>query len=324
MHTQIDPISETRPSARYAAIDIGTVTSRLLVADIDAAGLHEREKDHAITNLGEGVDATGYLKRQAMERVAAQIAVFQKKIAAHQDSEHPKITTITTATSASRDAKNAAEFLAILQNLGIELTIIPGEKEAKLAFLGVSNSFPKECLLVVDIGGGSTEISAGCTGELPRLSCSIDVGCRRVTERFLRSDPPGEEELHEARLWIRSMMGGCFEKLSKSGFSMDRMVAVAGTATSAVSIHKKMEVYDSRLVHGSVLERSDILAIYERLRHLPLEARRQTLGLDPDRADVIVAGLEILLIILDLAGRESVTVSESDILQGIILDTAAK
>ena len=317
-------MADPRPASRYAAIDIGTVTCRLLIADVDSDGLHELERMCSITNLGEGVDKTGCLQPEAMKRVAGQIAQFQKRIAAYQDREHLAITTIATATSAARDAKNSAEFLGILGNMGVTLHIIPGEKEAMLSFLGVSESFPAEELLVVDVGGGSTEVSLGRAGAPPLRSHSFDVGCRRMTERFLASDPPTDGELAGARAWATEVMRGYFEGLSREGFAIDRLVAVAGTATSVVSIHKKMKVYDSAQVHRAVISKKTLLDVYENLRSIPLAQRKLTVGLEPDRASVIVAGLAILDVIMGLAGQDSFTVSETDILQGIILDTAAK
>ena len=317
-------MADPRPASRYAAIDIGTVTCRLLIADVDDNGLHELERMCAITNLGEGVDKTGCLKPEAMGRVAGQVAQFQKRIAAYQDREHPAITTIATATSAARDAKNSAEFLRILGDMGVALHIISGEKEATLSFLGVSESFPGEELLVVDIGGGSTEVSLGRAGAPPLRSHSFDVGCRRVTERFLASDPPTDAELADARAWVAGTMQGYFEGLSQEGFAVGRLVAVAGTATSVVSVHKRMKVYDSAQVHRAVISRKTLLDVYGALRSVPLAQRRLTVGLEPDRASVIVAGLAILDVVMGLAGQDSFTVSETDILQGIILDTAAK
>lgn len=309
---------------RYAAIDIGTVTCRLLVADVDKKGIHELEKGYGITNLGEGVDATGLLKPEAMQRVVDQIRSFQQTIDSYRDAEHPTIEVIAMATSASRDAKNSADFLERLDEIGVSLTIIPGEKEAALSFTGVSNDFPSEDILVIDVGGGSTEFSAGYAGESPVLRHSFNVGCRRVTERFLPSDPPSENELSMARAWIKETMEPFFVRLASSDFTIGRMVAVAGTATTVVSVHKKMKVYNSGKVHRSIVSAEVLEKVYEDLRKVNLDQRKETIGLDPGRAGVIVAGLLILEVAMELAGQESFTVSEADILQGIILDTATK
>jgi len=317
-------MNTTNQSSRYAAIDIGTVTCRLLIADKCAHTLIERERCCAITNLGEGVDATGFLKQEAMQRVATEIARFKTIIEAHKDASCKEISLIATATSAARDAKNSAEFSTLLKGLGIQLTIIPGEREAELSFIGASHSFPGEKLLVVDIGGGSTELAFGLAGNTPEKNVSFDVGCRRITERFLKSDPPTNAKLEQARKWINQQFSDFFANLAQSDFVLDRLVGVAGSATSAVSVYQKMEVYDSSRVHKTVMDKKQLLSVYESLRILPLEARRNVIGLEPERASVVVAGLLILCQILDLAEQSSITVSESDILQGIILSTEPK
>lgn len=340
-HTQ--PI----PSASYAAIDIGTVTCRLLIADVDADGLHEREKQCVITDLGEGVDASGYLSTQAMKRVVTQIARFQNIIASYQNDEHPHIMTIATATSAARDAKNSSEFLEMLKALGVELSIIAGEKEAALSFLGAASNYPNEALLVVDIGGGSTEIIAGRVGETepatpsaqtptqtptqapaktpsqtPVKIFSFDIGCRRITERFLKSDPPTKAELNATKNQIAYEMRTYFRELKETGFVPERLIAVAGTATSVVSVHEKMHTYDSTKVHGTVVSKQTLQDVCHLLQSIPLAKRQQIVGLEPKRAGVIVAGLVILETVMNLAEQNSYTASESDLLQGIILNAS--
>lgn len=309
---------------RYAAIDIGTVTCRLLIADFDGTHLVELERGYGITDLGEGVDASGYLKPEAMQRVVDQLKRFQGVIERYRTAEHPNITVTALATSASRDAKNSAEFQERLRALGITLTIISGEQEAALSFLGMSYDFPQEKLLLVDVGGGSTELTVGCSGEPPLLSRSFNIGCRRVTERFFTQDPPTLEELREARVWIEESMKPFVYQVQDSDFVPDRIVAVAGTATSVVSIQEKMAIYESARVHRSMVSQETLNDIYENLRCLSLDERRLVVGLDPGRAHVMVAGLLILQVVLGLAKQDSFTVSESDILQGIILSTATK
>ena len=307
---------------RYAAIDIGTVTCRLLIADVHESSLTELRREVVITNLGEGVDATGVLKPEAMERVAAQMTRFLAIIDEYRSSEHPHVEIIALATSASRDAENAHEFVAMLDRLGIRLTVIPGEREAALSFLGASSSFIGEDLLVVDIGGGSTEIIAGTGGSAPVFKHSFDIGCRRVTERYLPSDPPTGEELRLAKGKTRSSMAPEFDALAATGFEPKRMIAVAGTATSIVSVHERMKVYDSAKVHKTVVDSDAFESVYSELRSVPLAERKQIVGLQPGRASVIVAGMVIMETVLELAGMSEFTVSETDILQGIILDAA--
>lgn len=307
---------------RYAAIDIGTVTCRLLVADASESDVTELRREVVITNLGEGVDATGVLKPEAMERVAVQMKRFLSIVEEYKTSEHPAIEVIALATSASRDAKNAPEFAAMLGKLGISLTVIPGEREAALSFLGASSDFIGEDLLVVDIGGGSTEVIAGTGGCEPVFKHSFDIGCRRVTERFLPSDPPTSAELYAAKTWTVRSMTPKFAELASTGFEPKRMIAVAGTATSIVSIDEHMEVYDSERVHKTVVTAPVLERVYAQLRSVPLAERKQIVGLDPGRASVIVAGMVIMETVMSLAHMSEFTVSETDILQGIILDAA--
>ena len=304
---------------RYAAIDIGTVTCRMLVVDADESGLRELTREYSITNLGEGVDATGELKPEAIDRVVRAIDGFLAVRDSLSTPDHPAVRTVAVATSAARDARNAADFAARLRERGIELSVIPGSREAALSFSGASIDFPGERLMVVDVGGGSTEVVMGTGGAEPLCAHSFNVGCRRVTEKFLASDPPALEELARARAWIREQMASWFADQAKEAALLERVVAVAGTATTVVSIRERMETYDSSRVHKALVSRQDLLEVYERLAVLPLSERMQVVGLDPKRAPVMVAGLLILLEVLDFAGIDAFTVSETDILHGITL-----
>lgn len=315
------------PVCRVAAIDIGTVTCRMLVADVDAQGdMRELCREYAIANLGEGVDATHRLKPQAIERVADIVKRYLARLESLNDAVHnpfslkPRI--VALATSASRDAENAADFTNRMRDLGVEVRVIPGELEAALSFSGATAEFPGESAVVVDVGGGSTEVVAGQSGDAPALAKSFDIGCRRMTERFLKTDIPTAAEIEAARTWMRDQMAPYFAELHSHGFTGARMVAVAGTATTVVSIREAMEAYDSSRVHKARVTRGQLDGIASRLGSQPLATRRQTVGLDPDRAPVIVAGFLILQTIMDLLGVSEFTVSESDILQGIVLRVA--
>ena len=228
----------------------------------------------------------------------------------------------TALTDAQRERREAVE--ALLAKLGVTLSVIPGEREAALSFAGASCDFPGERLLVVDIGGGSTEVIAGRAGGVPDRVHSFNIGCRRVTEKFFAADPPSAVELERARAWVGEGMRPYFDELRGAGFAPQRLVAVAGTATTVVSIHERMEVYDTSRVHKAVITRPVLDGVAARLEGVPLVQRERIVGLDPGRAPVIVAGMVILQTVLDLAGVDSFTVSESDILHGIILDEAAR
>jgi len=306
---------------RIAAIDIGTVTSRLLVADVDETGLHELHRSTAITNLGEDVDANGYLLDTAMQRVDEKIAEY-KQIIDDLSSEELPVKIVAMATSASRDASNSQDFVDMLARRGITLSVIPGEKEAALSFKGASSSFAGERLLVLDVGGGSSEMIAGIGAEEPLHKHSFNVGCRRVTERFLHGDPPTAEEMQESVDWFAPQFATFFDDLAARDFKVDRIVAVAGTATSLAAIEQEMEVYDSSRVHGAYITLDSLHAMRDKLASLTLEERCNVAGLQPGRAPVIVAGTLILGEIVRQAGTGGFTVSEADILHGIIMDAA--
>lgn len=306
-------------AGRYTAIDLGTVTCRMLLADVDAAGrLREVRREYRIINLGEGVDAAGRLSQAAIKRAAATIGGYR----AIAEAEGAPVRLVAFATSAARDAANADELVRQVAEAGVALRVIPGEEEARLSFSGASMDFSGQDLLVVDVGGGSTEVVAGHGGASVARSRSFDVGCRRMTERFLRSDPPAADERRRAAAWAREQMAPYFDELRAAGLGWERVVAVAGTATTAVSLIERMRDYDPARVHGYRVSRAALAEQLERLAALPLAARRDVAGLDPDRAPVIVAGLQILLGVLDLAGADAFTASETDILQGAVLAAA--
>lgn len=309
---------------RCAAIDIGTVTCRLLVADSKQDGLVELDRRCAITNLGIGVDTTGVLVADAIDRVVDQVASYVKIIDSYRDAYHQTIPLAAIATSASRDARNSSELVERLQALGVALSVIEGAQEAALSFKGASGNYTGENILVVDIGGGSTEVIFGVGGSNPQFVHSFNIGCRRVTERYFHTDPPTAEELNKAREWVRSQLVPVFHQARSQGCIIDRVVAVAGTATSVVSIDKRMVIYDSAQVDGTRVPQATLQRIYDDLAQQPLCERKQVIGLEPARASVIVAGLAVLLEVLDVACATEFTVSESDILQGLIMDMSQR
>lgn len=311
---------------RVAAIDIGTVTSRLLVADVDASGVRQVARQSAITNLGEGVDATGELKPEAIDRTVAQVAEY-RRIIDECAASIPVDRVVALATSASRDARNSDDFVSRLGDVGVELSVIPGQREASLSFLGASNDFRNQDLLFADIGGGSTELvfgrAEGTDGDLvPNLSLrdsySFNIGCRRMTERFLAGDPPSKNELGTASAWAHETLAPFFQK----GNTCERLVAVAGTPTSVVAVRDALVPYDSSKVHGAHVTRVEFDEVARRMRELPLAERMKVPGIQPKRAGIFPAGLVILGAVMDLAHLDGFTVSESDILIGIVLDAA--
>ncbi len=305
---------------RIAAIDIGTVTTRLLVADVSEDGIAEVERSTDITHLGEGLADTGYLANAAMARVEVVIAGYAERMKALEVETYTAI-----ATSASRDAANGMQFAHLLAMHDVVPTIIPGDKEAQLSFAGATYGADGEGLLVCDLGGGSTELvlghvtnDDGVREQRIEAARSIDVGSKRMTERFFETDPPTATELDEARAWATDLLRPYFDSLRTRPRVL---LALAGTATTLAAIKHELAVYDPEVVHGSCLTGSDLADLLETLARLPLAERVKVVGLDPGRAPVIVAGALILETIVGLAGLDSAVVSDHDILYGILLDT---
>jgi exopolyphosphatase/guanosine-5'-triphosphate,3'-diphosphate pyrophosphatase len=305
---------------RLAAIDIGTVTTRLLVADVSQRAVVEVVRSTDITHLGEDLTASGRLSEPAIERVRGVIAGYSRTIA---ELGVERVTAV--ATSASRDAANSAELMAAIASNGVVPRIIDGEEEARLSFLGATWSVTGDRLLVVDVGGGSTELIFGSSQADPDdvRSCdietvrSVDVGSRRITEMFLRSDPPTPRELDEARAYIAEALKPFFDALRTKPRAM---VSLAGAATTFSAVALGLVEYDAELVHLSCLTGPHLSDLIAMLASLPLERRRQVVGLHPQRAQVIVGGGLVIETVLALAGLDSTLVSEHDILYGILLD----
>ena len=309
----------------FAVIDIGTVTCRFLCVRIDAAGACEvLDRGYRICNLGVGVDATGHLREDAMDRVAAAVGEFVARrdaiaaaygLPAGEDAV-TAIPTACVATSASRDARNADEFRARIEAAGVHLSIIPGEREAALSFAGASADYPGLPVVVIDIGGGSTEVIAGEGGGAPAFARSFNVGCRRITERFLHTDPPTAKELAAARAWAADIFAPYLASVPEDGFAGAQVVAVAGTATSVVSVELAMAAYDPSRVHGAWVSREVLRRMLDTFAGQTCEARAATQGLDPKRADVIVGGLLTLDVLLELLGAPGYAASEADLMHG--------
>jgi exopolyphosphatase / guanosine-5'-triphosphate,3'-diphosphate pyrophosphatase len=287
-----------------AVIDIGTNTTRLLVAEVEDGHLVELERRTTITSLGEGLDATGRLADAAMDRVTEAIAAYREvidRIGVEQ--------VVAVATSAMRDAENGAAFRDFLkERFGIDARTISGDEEARLTFLGATSGRPGDRqALVIDIGGGSTEYVVGRPGRAPEFHVSTQMGSVRHTERFLHSDPPGHEELEELAQAVREMV---------PSVSVEQGIAVAGTATSLAAIDGAEELHGYRM---SLATCERILAM---LAAMPLEERRRVKGLHPDRAPTIVAGAVILTESIRSVGLDEVEVSVADILHGAALVAA--
>jgi exopolyphosphatase / guanosine-5'-triphosphate,3'-diphosphate pyrophosphatase len=290
---------------RVAAIDLGTNTTRLLVADVDGDGVEEVLRRSVITRLGEGVDERRRLLPLPIARVRNVLTEYRR--AAEQLGAERAL---LVATSAVRDAENGEAFLGEIEwSYGFATRLLSGDEEAALTLRGIGTGrHVDEKTLVVDVGGGSTELVLGSQRS------SVDVGSVRATERYLRTDPPTREELDACANDIRSHL---------PDLEVATAVGVAGTVTSLAALDLGLDEYDRERVDGHTLTLAGAERLLERLAAMPLAERRRVPALDPERAPVIVGGALILVEVLRRYGLDAFEVSERDILDGAALEAAA-
>jgi exopolyphosphatase / guanosine-5'-triphosphate,3'-diphosphate pyrophosphatase len=305
---------------RVAVVDIGSNSTRLLIADIDEAGtLAEIDRRSIVTRLGEGVDATGELGEQPRQRVLAALDEYAAAI-----EEHGAEVRAAVLTSAVRDSANGAAFTATVRDrYGLDGRTLSGDEEARLSYRGATaarDPARQEHLLVIDIGGGSTELVVGAGGDVD-FHVSTQNGVVRHSERHIHSDPPTPAELAALAADVRPSLAEAVPARHRD--RVTAAVAVAGTATSCAAIDLALEPYDAARVEGHRLGLATLSAMLERLAAMTTPERRQVRGLHPDRAPTIVAGVIILLETLRTFGLRAVQVSERDILWGVALDAAS-
>ena len=292
---------------RVAAIDLGTNTTRLLVADVQDGDVAEVSRRTRITRLGEGVDSRRRLLPVPIARVRNCLTDYRRELE-NLGAER----SLAVATSAVRDAENGEAFLGELEwSYGFTTRLLTGEEEAELTLRGVGKT--GDDTVVVDIGGGSTEL-IGAQGRV-----STELGSVRLTERFLASDPPTEDELDALAVAVRSVLA----EQTPEDLTAQHGIGVAGTITSLAALDLGLVEYDPDRVHGHRLGDSAVRAQLERLAALPLAERRRVPGLEPERAPVIVAGAVILREVMRHLGLRAIEVSERDILHGAALAAAA-
>jgi len=307
-------------STRVGVVDLGTNTTRLLVADVGDDGLVELVRRTTITALGRGVDATGRLADDAMDRVRDTLATYRESLDALEVTR-----VVAVATSAMRDAANGPAFRDELNDrFGIDARTISGDEEARLTFLGATSARAGtngEPVVVVDIGGGSTEYVEGVPGRDPSFHVSTQMGSVRHTERFLEADPPTPTTLDALSAEVREVIGRSVPAPVRSAAAHG--IAVAGTPTSLAAIDQALDPYDSAKVHGYRLSLAAAERITSALAAQPLAERRAVTGLHPDRAPTIVAGASILVESIRAFGLDGIEVSEADILYGAALTAAS-
>jgi exopolyphosphatase/guanosine-5'-triphosphate,3'-diphosphate pyrophosphatase len=298
---------------RVAVVDIGSNSTRLLIAEVDGVRVtKELARRSSVTRLGTGVDAARRLRDDAMERVFSTLDEYATAI-----EQHGADVKLAVLTSAVRDSENGAEFATkVRDRYGLVPHVLTGDDEAQLTFLGATSERDPdddEPTLVIDIGGGSTELVIG-TGREVRFHVSTQAGVVRQTERHIGHDPPAPAELEELAADVASIIEDAVPDQERA--DVRRAIAVAGTATSLAAIDQELDPYDPERVQGYSLTREACERILERLAAIPLKQRRQVAGLHPDRAPTIVAGAVILREVLTVFALDRVEVSEHDILRG--------
>ena len=318
-----------------AAIDIGTVTARLALAQVEDGRVVRMAKYTQIVNLGEGVDKAKRLLPEAIHRCVGCVSSYVD----HAKKEGAEAI-VCTLTSAARDAENAPDLGMGLASLGLEPMIIPGEIEGALTFLGVSHDFENHRILVADSGGGSTELVVGTLAvqsvaqdtnqqlEDKQLDInfveSVDLGCRRLTERFnLSSDYPLAKDIDGAHQMAAQMMSEAISRAQKQCAVPELLVGVGGTATSLIAIRDHLDPYDPSKVHLNHISLDEVSQIEGLLASKTLKEREDITGLQAKRAPVMLAGTILLAELMKSSGFKHLVVSESDLLFGLVVTAAA-
>lgn len=299
---------------KIGAIDIGTNSMRLLIADYNNNKIENRKKYINTTRIGQGVDQDGYITNEALERNLKALKEFSDKC---NEEKCEKV--YCMGTSALRDSKNGQDFINKAKKLtNIDVKIICGEEESNLGFMGVlegTEGDKKEDILVIDIGGGSTEFVVGNEDGI-KFCKSENVGALRMTEKFITTDPISDEEFNSMTSFIEDVISSTINKLETMNIS--KLVGIGGAITSLSAINQQLEVYSMEKVHNSVVTKKDLEKILQNLKIMTLNDKKTLKGLQPKRADIITAGVKILHIIMEKLEIEKIMISEYDNLEGLM------
>ena len=305
---------------KIGTIDIGTNSMRLLIADYENKIIKNRKKYINTTRIGQGVDQEGYITEEALERNLKALKEFADKCV---EENCEKV--YCMGTSALRDSKNGQEFVDRAKELtNIDVKIICGEEESNLGFLGVlegAGGDKSKDILVLDIGGGSTEFIVG-NEEGIKFCKSENVGALRMTEKFITTDPISDEEFNNMSMFIEDTISSTIEKIKDINIS--KLVGIGGAITSLSAMNQQLEVYSMEKVHNSVVSKKDLEKILQNLKKMTLSDKKTIKGLQPKRADIITAGVKILHIIMEKLEIEEIMISEYDNLEGLICQNSKK
>lgn len=295
--------------SKYAVIDIGTNSTRLLIASVNNNMIIKREKYLLSTRMGQGIDHDRIILPETMERNIAALKEYKEIIQRCYVED-----TIIFGTSALRDAKNSHEFVGKAQEkLQMTVNIIDGQQEAQYAFLGAGQQYKDKMSIIMDIGGGSTEIVCSDKGEL-KSSDSLNIGSVRLTERFIKNDPLLPDEINQIRIYVQNSLQDKIKK-EKEAFTL---IGIGGTATTLASIKYSMKEYLPDKIHGSEVSSKDVSKIVGNLISMNDSQRKEIIGLDSKRSDIITAGTIIVQEILSYLGKDHFIVSDYDNLEGAL------
>ena len=313
-------MSDSSRTMRLAGVDIGTLTCRLLIADLPADGrLIEIRSERQILRLGEGVDQTKRLNVAAMDRVVQCLSEWR----AHVDASHVDATA-AVATSAVRDAANREEFLdRVKREAGFEVELISGDEEARRTMLGIRSGLPQGVtdVLALDIGGGSTEFILDCPGQ-PPIVRSIDIGVVRLCERLLHHDPPTDGEVQQAREWIAKETKAVVAGMGN--YQTATFVGTAGTVTSLAAMAQKLPSYEPARIHNYHLQLTTIQELEQTLLSRKKADRTGLPGLEKGREEVIAAGAIIIRTVMETLGKSAVLVSDLGLREGVLIALATR
>ena len=299
---------------KIGTIDIGTNSMRLLIADYKNNKIENRKKYINITRIGQGVDDKGYITEEALERNLNALKEFADKCI---EEKCEKV--YCMGTSALRDSKNGQDFVNRAKELtNIDVKIICGEEESNLGFMGVlegAGGDKSNYILVLDIGGGSTEFIVGNEDGI-KFCKSENVGALRMTEKFITTDPISDEEFSKMSGFIEKTISSTLDKIK--GMHVSKLVGIGGAITSLSAMNQQLEVYSMEKVHNSVVTKKELEKILQNLKNMTLNDKKTIKGLQPKRADIITAGVKILHIVMENLEFEEIMISEYDNLEGLI------
>ena len=299
---------------KYAVIDIGTNSTRLLIASVEGDKMVDREKHLITTRMGQGVDENKIINQETILRNVAALKELKELSESKGVNEF-----IVFGTSALRDAKNASEFIDLAKkDLGLTVDILDGQTEARYAFLGVSEQYKGEPIIIMDVGGGSTELICAAKGRILN-SISFDMGAVRMTERFIKNDPPIDRELRDISHMVQETL-----KVANEMEKSFTIIGVGGTATTLSQVVQEIEEYTPEKIHNSEVFLEDIDKMNKKFSMLKDEQRKKIVGLNPQRSDIIIAGAIIVSEVLKRYKKESFKTSDYDNLEGAIFNFLKK